>query len=73
MTQAIKEISVELSLEDANLFELLPKQKKTELAVFISGWLHNELDLLQLMDYIGNNAQRRGLTEEKLAAILENE
>lgn len=70
----VQRVSVSLPIQDAELFKKLSKEDKLLFVKILSTWLNNEkLDLLTTMDFIGRQAQKRGLTPEILEQILKEE
>ncbi len=70
----VQRVSVSLPIKDAERFNNLSKKEKEIFVNILSSWLSGEkLDLLTVMDFIGNQAQKRGLTPEILEQILQEE
>lgn len=70
----VQRVSVSLPTQDAELFKKLSKEDKLLFVKVLSAWLNNEkLDLLTTMDFIGRQAQKKGLTPEILEQILKEE
>lgn len=67
-------ITVDDRIQEA--FEAADEQKKRELSYLISAFLGDDwrdLNLIEVMEKIGRNAQKRGLTPEILEELLADE
>lgn len=70
----VQRVTVSLPIQDAKLFKKLSKEDKQLFIKILSAWLNNEkLDLLTTMQFVGRQAQKRGLTPEILEQILKEE
>ena len=70
----VQSITLKLPKKTAERFNNLSKKEKEIFVDILSSWLSDEkLDLLTVMQFIGNQAQKRGLTPEILEQILQEE
>lgn len=70
-------VSIETDAEAASYYERAPSEDRSKLGVLwgvlLREYRNNPVPLKQLMDEIGGEAQRRGLTPAKLERILDAE
>ena len=70
----VQSVTLELPKETAERFNKLSKKEKKVFVNILSSWITGEkLDLLTVMQFISNQAKKRGLTPEILEQILQEE
>lgn len=69
-------ITVSIPSELADIYNTASEQDRQKIQVLLSLWLReisSGLSLSEMMDYISDNAQERGLTPEILESLLNDE
>ncbi len=69
---ATQSVTLDLPLPQAKIFQKMTTQQKDVVANLVTGMFdeNGNINLMELMDYIGFRAQKRGLTPEILEEIL---
>jgi hypothetical protein len=69
---ATQSVTLDLPMPQAKIFQKMTTQQKGIVINFVTGMFdeNGEINLMELMDYIGYRAQKRGLTPEILEEIL---
>ena len=69
---ATQSITFDLPTPQAKIFQKMTPQQKDVVANLVTGMFdeNGNINLMELMDYIGFRAQKRGLTPEILEEIL---
>jgi hypothetical protein len=69
---ATQSVTLDLPMPQAKIFQKMTMQQKDIVVNFVTGMFdeNGEINLMELMDYIGFRAQKRGLTPEILEEIL---
>jgi hypothetical protein len=72
---ATQSVTLDLPMPQAKIFQKMTMQQKDIVVNFVTGMFdeNGEINLMELMDYIGFRAQKRGLTPEILEDILNDE
>jgi hypothetical protein len=72
---ATQSVTLDLPIPQAMIFQKMTSQQKDVIANFVINMFdeNGNINLMELMDYIGFRAQKRGLTPEILEDILNNE
>jgi hypothetical protein len=68
---ATQSVTLDLTMPQAKIFQKMTVQQKDVVVSFVTGMFdeNGEINLMELMDYIGFRAQKRGLTPEILEDI----
>ncbi len=72
---ATQSVTLDLPMPQAKIFQRMSTQQKDVVASFVINMFDESgnINLMELMDYIGFRAQKRGLTPEILEDILNDE
>ena len=69
----MKNITLQVSEETANRIEQLSEENKEQLTYLIDVWLRKPQPVLEVMEKLGEYADKQGLTKEKLDDLLKDE